>query len=460
MYVTKAGQKEKIRRAPIAFCLAVVIFTFTLYIPQKSYACPTCPPSVVAASSATAQGYITQYFTQLQMDIQTALDKAFEDYLNFKGSKDGSFLDFFSNTLYEARVEPALQNFSKQMSAITFSQTAILGMFFDAEQQLNTKRLYQELHIKAHQDYQPSKGFCTFGTNVRSLATAEALSNHTKLALSTRQIKRHLGSADEASSESNIADKKSRWDQFANTYCDIHDNGWDSEHPDNTGLAQFCNTAGASDEDAERINIDIDYTRLVDDPRTLNIRLSDDTVQKTEQDIMALGNNLFGHDVISRDFNIDDLNNEASQRQYMLLRGIAAKRNVAENSFNSIVALKTAGSETADVTTASFLGSALKELGITDDEVYKIIGENPSYYAQLEILAKKLYQSPDFFIGLYDKPANVLRKSVAMKAIKHMLDREIYKSQARQEMTMSVLLSTEVNEDISETKGLLTPTER
>ena len=89
-----------------------------------------------------------------------------------------------------------------------------------------------------------------------------------------------------------------------------------------------------------------------------------------------------------------------------------------------------------------------------------MLGENPSYYAQLEILAKKIYQSPDFYANLYDKPANVERKSVALKAIELMLDRAIYESQIRQEMTMSVLLSSrlrntfrDINQELPSTAG-------
>ena len=92
--------------------------------------------------------------------------------------------------------------------------------------------------------------------------------------------------------------------------------------------------------------------------------------------------------------------------------------------------------------TREFLGAIMQELGVPAAEIFPLIGEKPSYYAQLEILAKKIYQNPDFFAGLYDSPANVERKSVALKAVELMLDRAIYESQIRQEMATSVLLSS------------------
>ncbi|MCB1532128.1 MAG: hypothetical protein KDJ35_04575, partial [Alphaproteobacteria bacterium] len=62
--------------------------------------------------------------------------------------------------------------------------------------------------------------------------------------------------------------------------------------------------------------------------------------------------------------------------------------------------------------------------------------------------AKTIYQNPDFYANLYDKPANVARKGVALKAIELMLDRAIYESQLRREMATSVLLSTKLRGEV------------
>jgi hypothetical protein len=135
------------------------------------------------------------------------------------------------------------------------------------------------------------------------------------------------------------------------------------------------------------------------------------------------------------------------------MRSIAAKRSVAQHSFNEIAGLKVAGTpETGKLnpsksTTAKYLGEVLKNLGVPDSEVTVMIGEQPSYYAQLEILAKRLYQSPDFYSNLYDKPANVARKGAALQAIELMVDRESYESQLRREMILSVLLSSRLNSE-------------
>ena len=129
---------------------------------------------------------------------------------------------------------------------------------------------------------------------------------------------------------------------------------------------------------------------------------------------------------------------------------------MAESSFNAIVGMKAQGSAALDGNTPrtrEFMAAIMRDLGVgaelgnAEDQakhIYGIIGDNPSYFAQLEILAKRIYQSPSFFAGLYDKPVNVARKSAALSAIENMIDREIYESQLRQEMNMSVLLSTQL----------------
>lgn len=89
---------------------------------------------------------------------------------------------------------------------------------------------------------------------------------------------------------------------------------------------------------------------------------------------------------------------------------------------------------------APYLKKLVVELGVPEDEVEDILGKNPSYFAQMEVLAKKIYQNPVFYTELYDKPANVDRKALALKAIGLMQDRDIYKSFLRSEAVMSVIL--------------------
>jgi hypothetical protein len=135
----------------------------------------------------------------------------------------------------------------------------------------------------------------------------------------------------------------------------------------------------------------------------------------------------------------------------MELRSIVAKRSVAENSYNAIAAMKSDGSTALDaggnvvpMNARIFLEPVLTELGVPAAEVLALIGENPSYYAQMEILTKKVYQNPDFFTSLYDTPANVDRKLVSLQAIKLMQKFDLFKSFLRNEASFAVLLELAV----------------
>ncbi len=411
--------------------------------PQQAYAacgCTGCVPGDVPAAKI------------ILMLAHAANKAAYAVYLAGQMSQHRSWL---TGTFFEQEVAPALKLFTEQMSVVAMQQALIVGTFFDAKHQLETQRVFQELEVQAHKDYQPSEDFCWFGTNVRSMAASEQRGRYNALALSQQQMSRHLGTANTAGAGSAGYDQSTRWAAFTTKYCDPQDNNWFAEEGDKTGLVLACGETGGGT--TKRINADIDYTRMIDAPRTLDVSYSNfpdsgTLVQpsKDAEDIFALSKNLYGHKTLSRAATRSLLANQDAQNLYLALRSVAAKRSVAENSFNAIVGLKSEGSSDRngnEPQTREFLASVMKELGVPDAEVFSIIGERPSYYAQLEILAKKIYQNPDFFANLYDKPANIQRKGVALKAIELMLDRAIYESQIRQEMSMSVLLSSRLRPD-------------
>lgn len=370
------------------------------------------------------------------------------------------------NTFFTQQVLPALMLFTEQMSAVAMQQTMIIGQFLDAKHQLETQRLLQELQVQAHKDYQPSEDFCWFGTNVRSLAASEQKGRANAYLLARRQNARQLGEVNMGGAPDGDNDKSARWNQYLELFCDPQDSDWVATNAANTGLVPLCNPAPTL---PTYTNADIDYTRLIDNPRTISVDefgtgvslTAGLNVTPTEEAVFALGNNLYGHDIIARIKEAADFRDADYKSWYMALRSVVAKRSVAENSFNAIVALKSEGTpvfgSTLGPETYRFLGPILIELGVPSADVREIIGSRPSYYAQLELLAKKIYQNPDFYAGLYDKPANVQRKSVALKAIELMVDRAIYESQIRQEMLSSVLLSARLHEPFKAAEQELVP---
>jgi hypothetical protein len=127
----------------------------------------------------------------------------------------------------------------------------------------------------------------------------------------------------------------------------------------------------------------------------------------------------------------------------MLMRSVIAKRAIAENSFTSLVGMKAKGTPaTAEATT-----NLLKELGMPEDAAKAFVTENPSYYAQMDALTRKMYQTPAFYTNLMESGTNVGRQSAAMKALELMQTRDIYKTMQRSEMLMATLLEIYVSRE-------------
>lgn len=420
----------KIRRFSLIFMFSAILIGGVTTPPRQAEACLACLPGDVPL----AQTVIQIFHEMMEGLMMQYISVEFETHRQWMVS-----------TFFTAEVLPALMMMTEQMSAIGMHQVFIFGTFLDAKQQLETQRLFQELQFEAQRDYQPSDEFCWLGTNVRSLAASEAIGRHNAAALNSIQLKRQLGTAGNGAAESRDLEKANRWEKFRAVYCDVDDNNR-IDGMAGTGLQLVC-TGGP-----KRVNNDIDYTRMIEEPRTFDVAFDDTELTPDEEDIIALNNNLYGHDVLTREADDQYLKENKYQHLYLALRSVAAKRSVAQNTFNSIVALKSAGSDGTEgaPNTRQFLAAVLVELGLGTGEAVELIGLQPSYYAQLEILAKKIYQNPDFYAGLYDSPANIERKSVALKAIELMLDRAIYESQLRQEMATSVLLSAKLHPAIKE----------
>ncbi len=346
---------------------------------------------------------------------------------------------------------PAMMLMTNELTTNMMQQVEIIGTFFDAKHQLETKRLFQQMTAQAHKDYHPSEGLCEIGTNIRSLAISERKADLAHHTLASRMMQRQLSSGEAISTEGGLSDRKSRLKTFLTTYCNPEDNG--------DGLKLLC---GSGAKDKARQNIDVNYTTAIENKLTLELDFSKDGASKTtddEENIFALGANLFSHKIgnILTRRKLADGNGvpRDEANTYINLRAIAAKRSVAQNSFAAITGMKAEGDGKNGA--APFLKAILAELGISTNEIDEFIGEKPSYFAQMEVMTKILYQNPTFYTNLYDKPVNIERKGAALQAISLMQDRDIYKSLLRSEAVLSVLLETLLLKEHDRVSGDLAP---
>lgn len=359
----------------------------------------------------------------------------------------------------------ALMLMTEQLSAVMMQQVLSIGQFFDAKLQLEAQRTHQELKAEAVKDYHPSEQMCRVGSYVRSLADTEQKASADKLALNDVLMERYKGQ-DFNSAQTAQIDIETRLKKFREVYCNPKDNnnvlGYMCEHNQDDDLSNSTEFAappggiggqydtltfaGGVNATVTRINKDIDYTRTMDFPQTLDVDFNDGAPANDEEDIIALAKNLYWPNPISYPA---DKSLQKKEQGYLSTQRVIALKSLAHNSFTNIASLKAravtppAGGPAIEPGW-TFMKTMIRDFGITDAEVEQMIGVQPSYWAQMDVLTKKIYQDPDFYTNLYDKPVNVDRISVTLDAIKLMQMRDYFSSVQRREMLSSALLETEL----------------
>ena len=235
------------------------------------------------------------------------------------------------------------------------------------------------------------------------------------------------------------SDKENRLAHFSKRFCTAADNNPTRNR--DTGLSLLCDSAQSA-ANAKTANADIDFMKTVLSPRTIAANIEGTSPTDARESVLALSANLYGHDIV-QGFTGALLTYRDNMDEFLDFRSVMAKRSVAQNSYNAIVGLKSPGS----TDTGTHIAAILTELGVPSREIKAYLYDEdgrPCYLAQMEILAKKIYQSPSFYVSLYESPANLKRRSVAMQAIKSMLGRDIHESYLRSEAIMAVLLESKL----------------
>ncbi|HTK83602.1 MAG TPA: hypothetical protein VL625_00820 [Patescibacteria group bacterium] len=345
---------------------------------------------------------------------------------------------------------PWWMNMAQQMSTAAAWSTLVFGTYFDAKQQLEVQRLMQELQARTHKDYQPTMDVCSWATMTKSLSDTEFRRDANTFMMSRFGQGRSTGLYNQTATEGPKSDREDRLTQFRSRYCDQHDN--------NNGMAQInCKTrvppylAGAPFDPVDR---DMDYAGVMERKLTLDLDevALPTTATDDEEDLYALASNLYGSDAMFR-IHEHVFHSEAHKQLELDLRSIMAQRSVAEASFYTIAGMRSPGSLLAagapagaidSTKTVAYMNIILKDLGIPVAEIPDWLGKQPSYYAQMEFLTKIMFQNPQFYVTLYDTPANVARKKVILQAIGLMQDFDTLQSYLRTEMMLSQILELDL----------------
>lgn len=364
----------------------------------------------------------------------TALHTATREYITEMWERHKSA--FIEEFYFKHHILWGMMNMAEQLTTAGMQQVAAIGAFIDAKQQMETQRLLQELQAEALKRYTPDVAMCTIGTMTRALSPSQHAGEIVSFTVTEYVQDRQMQNKSVASSHGELADRASRLKSFQENFCNQKDN--------NDNLELLCET----DAPERSVNADVNYTRTVSLPKTIDIDVTDGTVTTAgapeEHAIFAMANNLFGQQLV-KNITPGELDDEENRDIALDLRSLTAKRNVAATSFNAIVGMKARGTEkSADM--QKYLVKMMESMGVDEDNTLALYGERPSYYAQMEILSKKMYQRPEFYTDLYGSPANVERKGATIEAIRLMQNMDMFKSQLRQEALLAIILEASLNE--------------
>jgi hypothetical protein len=318
---------------------------------------------------------------------------------------------------------------TEHVSSVMMQQMSMIGMLLDAKHQMESERLFGQMQAETHRDFQVSEQICAFGTLARSTASSKFKVDANILAINSLMQKRELLSGYSAASWGPFSDMTSRIQQYKAVYCDPND--------DNKEIGSFC-ASGTS----ARKNNDIDYVRTISGPMTLDVDFTDGVRTNAEEDIIALSRNLFDHKVLTAIPEKTMWSGSGGIYKLQDMRMLSAVRSVARNSFASIVAAKTPGSGMS----SAQLRNVMAGIGVPAGDIDSLIGTNPSYFAQMDIISQKMFQDPEFITNLYVGPANVARTGVALQAIQIMKDRDRLEAALRKEMLLSMILEMKLRE--------------
>lgn len=345
---------------------------------------------------------------------------------------------------------------AEQLTSVMMEQVFVIGTFFDAKHQLAVQRTFQSMEADSHKEYQTSTQLCSFGTNIRSLAPSEALAEANASVINQRMGARENLSANILSAEGIEGDKQSRLKKFKETYCNPHANGGSMINLcglDNDGDGKVDKPGGGP---PDRIDKDINYMQTLGGQYTVDVDFTNTGAPTgDEEDILALSQNLFANDVFEP-MPKTVLEKEQGKDIFLDMRSVTAMRSVARYSFAELVGMKAKGSPDSKALVSNYMANIMKDLGLNTTELEHFLGDNPSYFAQMEVLTNKIYQHPSFFVNLYQTKDNVERTGLAIQALELMNDRDRFESSLRREMLVSMILETQLRAAQEDTTDKLT----
>lgn len=358
---------------------------------------------------------------------------------------------FVMDSFYTNTVTPDFKSGTDESRNGALIRLSLWGTFIDASVFNDTLKDLGIVNAQTIQTYTPSEQICRIGTLSRALSASEAKTNNDRLVLSEGGLAKNLGRKSSISAAGAGQENEARMKVFVEKFCDLQNN--------NNGMAAICISATPVTVIDVQHSRDVDYTRLMGNGVTINADLTDSSLTQDESSVITMSHYLYGHRQPSKRTSIGEfIDSTSGENLYSEYRSVVARRAAAQNSYNTLAAMKMAGSGGSD----TYVKDVLKYIGISgaDADVYVGAKTHPdfgavssSYNAQMNLLAKQIYQDPAFYANLMESKANVKRTSAALQGIGLMQQRDTYRSMARTEMLAAILVEMEARKIANNVTG-------
>lgn len=340
-----------------------------------------------------------------------------------------------SDAAYDASYVGGVKSTTDKIRDVFETRILMLGAFIDGRVMNNSLADLQSLNARTYKDYYPSLALCRFGTLPRSLAATESRMP------ANRQVIANMIMSNNLQSKTTIFEKPNT---TVDTYTQNVNKDYCKQGDGNGGLRVVCN---ATDVDLQWA--DMDFTGILGIPMTTGVDFINNGETTPEKRLASLIQALtFYRPIDQQNIPVETLNDEGKKKYYNNIpnfvdsRHVAGVRQISADSIGSLVALKAEGTSGS----ANHMKAVLMQLGLSAADAKKLIGDKPSYFAQMDILTKKIYQDPVFFANLYESPANIDRQRVAMLAISLMQERDLLETLRRKELLLSGYLTLKLDQ--------------
>ena len=354
--------------------------------------------------------------------------------------------NFILGTLHDKYFRPAMTKSFGDISSEVLGNAALVGNVIEGQTNIQSIQKFQSMASESLTSNQSSEALCRFASLSKSLAADDVKRRKQQLLFSEVGIARSLGTEGSPAASGAVGDIAARLNLFVIEFCDKESN--------NNGLGLMCNQAGSVfGANANIKNADLNFAQVISMKPTLNVDLTDqftgvngsgvpNNLTADEESVIAMSYNLYGHKTIAPRFGESELSSPGGQRDYIKIRTLLAGRALASNSFYAMATERAAGTGVA----MSHMKALLNEMGVSAADAEKLIGTKPSYYAQMNLLTRSLYQNTNFYGTLMEGKTNVARQSAYMDSIDLMQDRDLYQSSLRTELLLSSLIELETRQ--------------